>query len=32
MHHKVLILLGDIIIAQSAMLPKLILVYGMYPT
>jgi len=32
MHHEVLILIGDIIIAQSAMSPKLILVHRMHPT
>jgi len=32
MHHEVLILIGDIIIAQSAMLPNLFLVHGMHPT
>jgi hypothetical protein len=31
MHHAVLILIGDIIIFQSAMSPKLILVHGMHP-
>jgi hypothetical protein len=30
MHHEVLILIGDIIIAQSAKSPRLISVHGMH--
>ncbi len=32
MHHEVLILIGSIIIVQSATSPNLILVHGMHPT